>query len=243
MQFFKELLGALAYPFRGSGPLALVAGTIVFAVLIFIASISPLGFFLGIPLIGYIFSCLTNIVHHTVSSDKEEPPDWPEFLSLWSGFKTFFLFFLASLISIAPLMIYLKVVGGKIDWNVLLFTSEGINQDKGPLLFWIFVLKVFSAFIIPMYFISIVILESFVALNPILILRSIFTTLPGYMVLLIFLFIFNVFYALVHLVPVFSMPFVGGFLEAALMIYFLLVIMRWFGIFYREHQSILKWIE
>ncbi len=81
--FFTRLPGAFGYPFRGSGPLVLIVGTIIIGALNWLTGgaeygIIPRAFSWSLILvvfaIGYLFSYLQGIIQYTASGDEEMPP-------------------------------------------------------------------------------------------------------------------------------------------------------------------------
>jgi len=70
--FFRQLPGVFIYPFKGSGLLVLILGTIFFAGLDFL---SGRLYFLLLKLLvtGYLFSYMQNIIHSTAAEDNEMP--------------------------------------------------------------------------------------------------------------------------------------------------------------------------
>jgi hypothetical protein len=83
--FFAQLPGAFTYPFRGSGVVLLVAGTVFFLVVSYVASIGAIGPYgvvvsaiVGVCLAGYLFSYAKRIVASSANGEAD-PPDWPDF--------------------------------------------------------------------------------------------------------------------------------------------------------------------
>lgn len=81
--FFSRLPAALVYPFRGSGPLILIASTLVFAFLGFISA-GLIAILAKIVALGYLFSFMQNIIHAT-ANQEEEMPDLPGFDDVFGG--------------------------------------------------------------------------------------------------------------------------------------------------------------
>jgi hypothetical protein len=85
--FFRQLPGVFIYPFKGSGLLMLIGGTIVFACLDVISA----GIFSLVAKMlaaGYLFSYMQNIIHST-ASEENEMPELPAMDGLIGAFFTF----------------------------------------------------------------------------------------------------------------------------------------------------------
>lgn len=82
--FFSSLPGAIIYPFRGTGILVLIFGTLVFVGL-GIISAGIFGVLMKIAAIGYLFSYMQNIIHATAAEEKEMP-ELPGMDDLFGGF-------------------------------------------------------------------------------------------------------------------------------------------------------------
>jgi hypothetical protein len=82
--FFASLPGAIIYPFRGTGILVLIFGTLVFVGL-GIISAGIFGILMKIAAIGYLFSYMQNIIHATAAEEKEMP-ELPGMDDLFGGF-------------------------------------------------------------------------------------------------------------------------------------------------------------
>jgi pSer/pThr/pTyr-binding forkhead associated (FHA) protein len=82
--FMGSLPGAFIYPFRGTGILVLIFGSLVFAGL----SIISAGIIAILPKIialGYLFSYMQNIIHAT-AAEETEMPEMPGFDDVFGGF-------------------------------------------------------------------------------------------------------------------------------------------------------------
>lgn len=81
--FFASLPGAIIYPFRGTGILVLIIGSLVFSGLAFVGG--GFGFLMRFVVLGYLFSFMQNIIHATAAEEKEMP-ELPGMDDLFGGF-------------------------------------------------------------------------------------------------------------------------------------------------------------
>jgi hypothetical protein len=104
---------------------------------------------------------------------------------------------------------------------------------------WFWTLGAVGAFFWPMAFLTAVLFDGIDALNPLLILRSIFVTLPAYLALLVKLSVPGGVFLAISLTLA-RMP-VVRMLAPAAYLYLLLVEAHLLGRFYRQHKDRLKW--
>ena len=82
--FFSSLPGAFIYPFRGTGLLVLIFGSLVFAGLSIISA-GILAILPKIVALGYLFSYMQNILHAT-AAEETQMPEMPGFDDIFGGF-------------------------------------------------------------------------------------------------------------------------------------------------------------
>ncbi len=82
--FFARLPGAIIYPFRGTGILVLIVGTLVFAGLNFMSA-GLFSILMKIVALGYLFSYMQNIIFAAAAEEKEMP-ELPGMDDLFGGF-------------------------------------------------------------------------------------------------------------------------------------------------------------
>jgi len=158
--FLARLPGAFAYPLRGSGLLVLIAGTLIFGALDALSGGSsygliPRAFGWGLAIqviaLGYLFAYLQNIIH-AAAADEQEMPPLPGMGDLWQDLLLPGLKFIGlTLFCFAPAI--------AAAWYAI------ANEESSmvPLLLSTFILGVLY---FPMAFLSVAILDSVLAANP-----------------------------------------------------------------------------
>ncbi len=175
--FFARLPGAFVYPFRGSGFLLLIVGTVLFVVLkgggvlMSIGGLRPImfGLILQITVGGYLFAYMQTVVHTTAVEDNE----MPELLGV-SNFWDDVLLPFCQLIGMALVCFSPGIL--------LLIAAAGAQQPAlATAAIPVFIL---GTLYFPMAFLAVVILDTVKAVNPLIIIPSIFRVPLEYFVTL-----------------------------------------------------------
>jgi hypothetical protein len=119
-------------------------------------------------------------------------------------------------------------------WPAALYRGVAGRADA-----WFWTLGVAGAFFLPMTLLAAVLFDGIDALNPLLIVRSILTTLPAYLALLVKLGVPGGLFLAIYLTLA-RMP-VVRLLASAAYLYLLLVGAHLLGRFYRRHKDRLDW--
>jgi hypothetical protein len=163
--FFARLPGVVIYPFRGSGVLVLIAGTLVFAGLRMMSS------WWSIPMVmvalGYLFTYMQNIIHSTAAEEKEMP-ELPAFDELFGSF-----FRLAGTVSMS--------FGIAIAFLVAELFGVGLPMAA------IIAAVIFGCLYFPMAFLAVAMKDSVAAGNPLVVVPSILKAPLEYIVTVILL--------------------------------------------------------
>jgi hypothetical protein len=163
--FFARLPEAFLYPFKGSGVLVLIFGTILFACLNMIGAKTRFGYLpqtvswtliFRVFALGYLFSFMQSIIH-AAAIGEEEMPSLPSMANFWEDILLPALQFLGlTLICFGPAIV--------VAW--LSISSQ--ESSLGPALIATMVL---GALYFPMAFLAVALLDSVLAANPIQIRR------------------------------------------------------------------------
>ena len=165
--FYRQLPGALAYPFKRNGIILLVIGAIVFLVLEFLSGFS---WILSIITTGYLFAYMQKIIAHSAQGE-DEMPDFPEFSEWWSDIILPFLLFTGTaLVSFAP--------------AIATFYLMRENETLWPALI---AALIFGAIYFPMALLAVAVSDNFLALSPHIVVPSMFRVLVPYLVACIML--------------------------------------------------------
>jgi hypothetical protein len=217
--FLHRLPDAFAYPFKGSGIILILVGTVCFSFLDYFASLSVFGFIATAFVAVYLCAFMMKIVNSSADG-KKELPDWPDasdflgdiivplFQVIWTGIFCF-----------APAIIY------------LIFLHFDI-------FFWL--LLAFGILYFPMALISVALTNSVLSINPVLVVPSIIKVPVDYLAACVIL-------ALIALLANFSqllvsiIPLAGLVLKNLIGLYFLVVEAHVLGLIYHANQEKLGW--
>jgi hypothetical protein len=222
--FFSQLAGAFAYPFQGQGLWMLVVAPPLLAAAEFAAHFVLFGFIGWLLLTAYMVAFMFKIVRHSATGEAEPPP-WPD-IGSDEIFRPLFLFVAASFVYFIPALIVLTTGGSTLVFLVLL--AAGV-------------------FFLPMAITIVVMSNSFLALNPVLIVRSILRVPLEYLVVVTMsavVFILRVSVDTGLQVQYDKHPL--GFLVIAVLqsgvgLYFTMVQMRVLGVMFRANEEKLGW--
>jgi hypothetical protein len=262
--FFARLPGAFVYPFRGAGIFVLVLVAFVFSFLQMFGggiSVMPLmGLALGgvkgavafslwaiigqVFLLGYMFSYMQSVIHTTAVEDPEMP-SLPSVGNFWQDILLPCLEFLGLVvISFGPVAacIFFMVSG------------DEPRTSLGPLLLGLFAL---GCIYFPMAFLSVAMLDSIFAANPLQVIPAIFKAPLEYLTTLVMLACLIAFHTLGQsLLPqlfpkglsTHNMVKLFGYLATSAIwsvfsLYLLTVAMHILGLLYVSKKQKLAWLE
>jgi hypothetical protein len=166
--FFARIPGAVIYPFRGTGLLILIFGTLVFAGLSFI-SMGWISIFTKVIALGYLFMYMQNIIHSTAA----EEPQMPELPGMDGIFGAFFTFIGTILMSFG-LAVGLAVAKFMFDVELIPMSA-------------IMVAVIFGCLYFPMAFLAAAIKDTALAGNPLIVIPSILKVPLEYLVTVVVL--------------------------------------------------------
>ncbi|MBI3874841.1 MAG: hypothetical protein HY300_02525, partial [Verrucomicrobia bacterium] len=225
MTFRARLPGVFKYPFSKGGALLLIVGTILYLFLDFAAMFS---WKLAILAGGYLFAYMQKIVCASAFGE-EHLPDWPEFGEWWEDIaRPFFMLVWTFVVSFGPAF-------GYMIYNVA--------SDSEMMLAVLFPLFALGFLYFPMALLAVAMSNSFLAVNPLVVLPAITRLNLEYVAAT------AVFFGLVlarylcetllhRFVPVPILPtLVSGFLA----LYFLSAEMRLLGLMYYANRERLGW--
>ncbi len=227
--FLRSLPGALAYPLSKNGIVLLVAGTVVFGFLSFLGRFSFI--VSGIMFVfstGYLFAYVQKIVSASAQGEPDMP-DYPEFSEWWSDIvQPFFLLVWTLLFCFGP-GLALYAAGNRED--PILRAGAMSLVGLGGLYF-------------PMALLAVAVTDSFVALNPVVVIPSIFRVFGHYLVVcLVLAFLFALSLAGEQLIEAARLPVVSFLVSGFVSLYFLAVEMRILGLLYYWNHQRLGWFS
>jgi len=219
--FAEDIVFAFQYPFRDGGLTFLIIGTIFFWTASFFSG-GLLGILCAVLVGGFISAFMIKIIRES-ASNSDDFPGWPDVSDIWSDIiAPLFLIAVTCLVSFLPAIIY----------------SNLESHDESISL----ILVGFGGFYLPMGLLAIAMFNSVGALNPFLILGSIFKAFGSYLAACLFLGIAVVARLLLGKVS-HSIPYVGGLLDQFVSIYLLTVEMFILGALYWHNRKKLAWFE
>jgi hypothetical protein len=165
--FLRSLPGALVYPLHRNGIFLLVAGTVVFGAVEFLASLTPfISLAVSVACTGYLFAYVQKIMSASAQGEMEMP-DYPEFSEWWSDIVQPFLL---------------------LTWTLLFCFGPGAalfawgNADEPALAAGALGLLILGGLYFPMALLAVGVADSFLALNPAVVIPSIFRVFGHYLV-------------------------------------------------------------
>ena len=219
-------MGAFSYPFQGSGMVGLLGGGIIFWLLSYVPLIG------GLVALGFVSAYMLKVINYS-GDGKDELPEWDGFYNYWdSVIRPAFLVVGTSAFCFAPVIIH-----------TILSSYQGLTSNDLMMdpLWWILLLP--ALFYFPMGLLAVAMFNTAAALNPFLVIRSIFRVFPYYMVACGILGIVFVASSMADRIgnPLAAIPIVGPVLLITLSLYFLTVEMRILGLIYLANREKLKW--
>jgi FHA domain/B-box zinc finger len=235
--FYSQLPGAFAYPFKGDGVFLLIAGTIFYVVVSYAqrlagyAGLFGLGGLLLLTLFatGYMVAYMESMLK-TSAMGEEKMPDWPDFTDFGTDIVAPFLQFFGTVLTcFAPAI----AVGFFVPWD------EPLK--------WLYSLAalVLGVASFPMAFLAVTMFDSIGALNPLLLVPSMLRVPLQYLVTIaIFeaMFLANR-HALTPLSMVLPIPVVPEIIRIFASLYLTAVLMRILGLLYLTNKESLGWFN
>lgn len=230
--FMRAMWQAMLFPLKGNALVSLLCGVVFFTVarfVIYIMSFSPLGggiiaLLLGLTLTGYAIGYLMNLVRESAYG-QEDAPDWADLLNWQENAAKPLLLFLGLLVicfgaAVAHLITHWGQVGA-ID----------------------ICLAIPGALYLPMGLLCVALANNMAGLNPLVVVRAIAAMPLRYLILCAILAAAT---AIEHLLAIgiglVHVPVLGGFVESFVGFYFLILLGRQMGLFYRTGGEKLKWL-
>lgn len=215
------LADALLYPFRGAGLLIMILGTVL-AIVLQIVSLAP---FVGIIALlifyGYFTAYYYQILQQSASGSDLEP-DWPDVSDYWDD-------------AIRPVI---QVLGVLLVSNSLWFLAVWQLGEESPVT-WL--AEMLGMFYFPMAILGVVTLGHIGGANPLLVIPSIFKTLPRYAVVAAIAIALPLLLdAITQLAT--SNPYLSWGLSTFLTLYLITAHARLLGLFYQRNEEKLDWI-
>jgi predicted Zn finger-like uncharacterized protein len=231
--FLQRLPEVFIFPFKGTGKLLIIIGTVVFWILELIAS-----FFIIVPIYGWILaifvflfiggflsSYMMKVITYSADGEKE-PPDWPDVSAFLEDIVCpFFRVLWTILICFSPSLLYLVI-----------FLRHITFID--PVLWLLFVCGLLY---LPMSLIAVSMSGSILsAMNPAFIIPSILKVPLDYLVACVVLITIVGFRMAADKFLTF-IPFIGSFIGGLLALYLLIVEARILGLIYYTNKERLNW--
>jgi len=235
--FARAIGDSFVFPFRRDGLVLLTTGTIFVSVMNGASYIAQFAFIIGGLAIlvlgifgsGYFTNWYRRIVTSSAAGD-EAMPDWPDVADVGGDILTPLGHLLAAiLVSFLPLIVVHLFVPG--------------HAASAPALTW--AARAFAYAYFPMAFLAVCMLESVVAVNPILVFHGISRMpLPYLLTVLVFTGILLVQRAADTTLPtLLPIPIVPALIASFVQLYLFTVMARVLGVLYRENQTKLGWVN
>lgn len=227
--FARQISGAFAYPFKADGVILLVAGTIFYVVLGFVAAHAAiLG--LGVMLFGtgYLISYYQRILLSSATG-QASMPDWPDFTSLGDFVAPVLQFIVTALFAFGPFLALTNFAPPDAPWRLW---GIGGAIILGGLYF-------------PMAFLAVTMADSLSALNPLIILPAILKIPAGYllMVILTVAIVGAGSFGELLLARWLAVPILPSLMSEFLTLYLGTVVMRLLGLLHWTNKADLAWFR
>jgi hypothetical protein len=123
--FWEDAARVLSYPLAGNGPVLLIGGAIVFAILGLLVKTASIYFWLPMVLgAGYLASYMMTIIENSARAQRT-PPDYPDFANFWDSILgPFWIAVCSCLIPMALPIAYVLLFGPNL--GVLLTLPVGL---------------------------------------------------------------------------------------------------------------------
>jgi pSer/pThr/pTyr-binding forkhead associated (FHA) protein len=237
--FFQTIPAAFGYPLKENGLNLLAGGTLFLAALELVGSVGfgIIAVGLGIASTGYLFLFMQAIIT-TSATGEDQPPSWPDWENWWeTGVGPYLTMLGICVFCLGPGYLCLKFApAGPAIFSIGSAQAGGYKALAIPLF-------IAGALYLPMALLAVSMYDSLAALNPLLVVRSIFRV-PGQYALncLVLAVLCGAAMALVAAIGRFvSLPFVPALAVKFLSLYSLMVAMRLLGLLYFTLGDRLGW--
>ncbi len=236
--FFAQIPMAFKFPILLKGLLMLIAATVFIGFARLASSYGAIGLGANLIIMGYVSAYMFEIVL-TTANGENEPPDFPEFSGMWDSIlRPFFLIVGTAFIYFAPLGLALV----NSVWEM--FTGSNLIPFADVLLHPLSVILFTGIGVacFPMAMLAVIMFNSIVSVNPLIVFPAIFRIFLPYMVVCGLLAVAIGIEVLFRVVLIVVVPdFIGIFLGQLISLYFVMVDMRLLGLLYRTHKEKLAW--
>jgi hypothetical protein len=227
--FAKQIGGAFTYPFKSDGIILLVAGTIFYAVVSYLAAHAMMaGLLLMIFGTGYLISYYQRILQSSAIGENEMP-DWPDFTNFSDLASPIFQAFGTILISFGPAILLRIFVQEESAWREWAIAGG----------------MIFGCLYFPLAFTAVTMADSLGGLNPLVIIPSILK-IPGEYLLVVLLSV-GIYFAETFgnalLGSVLPIPILPTLISQFLGLYLGVVEMRLLGLLYWTKRADLGWFS
>ncbi len=230
--FYKSIPGAFIYPLRKNGFFLLIAGTVIFGIFDFIITLRVGGLvllgasvaaFVAAVITGYLFEYMQTIIASSANGERNIP-NWPDYESLW---ESIFLPYLRLLgiagACLAPAMLWAMAFGAAGRWMIMPLLIAGCLYG-------------------PMALLAVVMDDSLLAVNPLLVIPTIARVPAQYLVICVLFgglfFLIGEAGALASLkLPVLARQMATVFFS----LYFSIVQVRLLGLLYHCEKERFRW--
>jgi len=235
--FASEVPGAFIFPFQEDGLFVLIAGAVFYSLLAFA---SRFLFFIGLAvmvgLTGYMVAYLQSIIT-TSALGRNRVPGWPDFSDYTDLFGPFWQSLCTVIVSFGPAL----------GLSFALFHYEfTLRTNPPPWIAWALLPAVaWGCIYYPMGFLAVTMFDSIGALNPLVIIPSIFRIFWAYslaVLLCAIIYMANRFGALL-LATVLPLPIVTTLIIQFISLYLAMVTARLLGLLYWTKKSELGWFR
>ena len=248
--FATEVPLAFTYPFRGNGIILLISGAVLFTLLDYLASLACLGTVIGIAATGYLFAYMQRIIASSALGDREMP-QWPDLSEFWSDLLRPALLYLWTLmVCFGPALLVAYTLSQPLV--AVVQAAAAAFQPGGPAflltagqlwpVFAVLGVAAFGAFCFPMTLLAVAMTDNFLAVNPLVIVPSIFRVLGPYLIA------FFVLAGLLHVAVLggvagkfIPIPILPALIVRFLSLCLLAVEMRILGLLYLTNRERLGW--
>jgi hypothetical protein len=187
--------------------------------LVFLAAFAFINFAVNIVFALYIYWYFCECIRGSAAGELRAPETIGTTPGLGDLLWQMFRIIVCLAIFICPLLVY---------W---------LNTHKTDSVFW--VLLIYGAFFFPMGLLAVVMFDSFSALSPILIIRSIFSTFFQYCGLVVLFYGLSVLFVIIT--SFLRQSWILAYISSILLAYFLFVTAHLLGRFYFKYQEKLNW--
>jgi len=235
--FAQEVAGAFVFPFQEDGLMVLIGGTIFYSLITFASRfLFIIGIGIGVAVTGYLVAYLQSIIQVSAQG-KNRAPGWPDMTDWTDFFSPFWQSLCASIFSFGPALALTLTV----------FHYEfGLRIDPPPWIAWALPVSIlWGCIYYPIGFLAVTMFDSVGALNPFVIIPSIFRIFWAYslaVILCILVYLVGQ-YGVTLLVLVLPIPIVPSLIIQFIGLYVAMVVARILGLLYWTKKAELGWFR